>query len=99
MFRAFFKPFYQFRFGARAFFDSESKDATIELGGRYRMPTLSIYWKLMQDGNGFLGLKSRLGQQKDIKFNGRLGYSFNFAKRNVFEDPGKFGFSIEVKSS
>ena len=47
MFRAFFKPRRELRFGARAFFDSESKDATVELGGRYRLPTLSLYWKVM----------------------------------------------------
>lgn len=46
MFRGFFKPCREFRFGARAFFDSESKDATVELGGRYRLPTLSLYWKV-----------------------------------------------------
>lgn len=46
MFRGFFKPSRTYRFGARAFFDSESKDATIELGGRYRIDGMSLYWKV-----------------------------------------------------
>lgn len=45
--RGFFKPNGLFKFGTRAFFDSESKDATIELGGKYRASqTLSLYWKV-----------------------------------------------------
>lgn len=33
--RGFFKPNKVYKFGARAFFDSESKDATMELGGKF----------------------------------------------------------------
>ena len=45
--RGFFKPNRTYKFGARAFFDSESKDATIEFGGRYRASSdLSLYWKV-----------------------------------------------------
>lgn len=52
----------------------------------------------MQDGTGFLGVKSQLSRPTATSsYYGTLGYSFNFAKRNIFEDPGKFGFSIVVK--
>ena len=40
MFRGFFKPSREFKYGVRAFFDSENKDAAIELGGRYKMDTV-----------------------------------------------------------
>lgn len=54
--RGFFKPNSLFKFGARAFFDSESKDATIEMGGKYRAShTLALYWKVR-----FILAKARL---------------------------------------
>ena len=54
--RGFFEPNRLFKFGARAFFDSESKDATVEMGGKYRASQfLALYWKVR-----FILAKARL---------------------------------------